>query len=52
MCDDHASDLQQTGYRGASGRTEEEKEYMKYIWCLKRRTNESKEEIGKINKKE
>ena len=52
MCDDHASDLQQTGYRGASGRTEEEKEYMKYIWCLKMKTNVFQEEIGKIHKKE
>ena len=51
MCDDHASDLQQTGYRGAFGRTEEEKEYMKYIWCLKMKTNVFQEEIGKIHKK-
>lgn len=52
MCDDHASDLQQTGYRGAFGRTEEEKEYLKYIRCLKMKTNVFQEEIGKIHKKE
>ena len=52
MRNDHASDLQQTGYRGAFGRAEEEKEYLKYIRCLKIKINVFQEEIGKIDKKE